>query len=130
MCCSQKVAGSIPGSSSSSSSSSSNSSCRESNLRRFNDESSVVPMSYPLNTYINASGNGKRHLCNTICFWILTVLDNKKPENYLLQGHLSVMTLISVFIRPHQHVKDSGHSAKSAGSRLQLKAALYVCGFE
>ena len=33
-------------------------------------------------------------------------------------------------IQQKQHVKDPGHSAKSAGSRLQLKTnAPYVCGF-
>ena len=33
-------------------------------------------------------------------------------------------------VLPHLHVKDPGHSAKSAGSRLQLNThAPYVCGF-
>ena len=33
-------------------------------------------------------------------------------------------------VLPQQHVKDPGHSAKSAGGRLQLNAHTpYVCGF-
>ena len=33
-------------------------------------------------------------------------------------------------VLPQQHVKDPGHSAKSAGGGLQLNThALYVCGF-
>ena len=33
-------------------------------------------------------------------------------------------------VLPQWHVKDSGHSAKSADGRLQLNThALYVCGF-
>ena len=34
------------------------------------------------------------------------------------------------FVLLQQHVKDPGHSAKSAGGRLQLNThASYVCGF-
>ena len=33
-------------------------------------------------------------------------------------------------VLPHYHAKDPGHSAKSAGGRLQLNThTLYVCGF-
>ena len=33
-------------------------------------------------------------------------------------------------VLPHKHVKDPGHSAKSAGGRLQLNTHTpYVCGF-
>ena len=39
----------------------------------------------------------------------------ERREFFLLQGQLSVLTFISV-----QHVKGPGHSAKSAGGRLQL----------
>ena len=42
-------------------------------------------------------------------------------ENFLLQGQLSVLILISVSVpRPQEHVKDPGHSAQRAGGRLQL----------
>ena len=43
-------------------------------------------------------------------------------ENFLLQGQLSVVTLISVSIPPscYHSIKDLGHCAKSAGGRLQL----------
>ena len=53
-------------------------------------------------------------------------------ENFLLQGQLSVLTLISISVPPlcYRHVKDPGHSAKSAGGRLQLNTHTpYVCGF-
>ena len=57
----------------------------------------------------------------------------ERRENFLLQGRLSVLTLISVSVPPpcyHRHVKDPGHSAKSAGGRLQLNTHTpYVCGF-
>jgi len=55
----------------------------------------------------------------------------ERLENFLLRGQFSVMTLISVSsVLPHYHAKDPGHSAKSAGSRLQLNThTLYVCGF-
>ena len=34
-------------------------------------------------------------------------------------------------VLPQQHVKDPGHSAKSAGGRLQLNThTAYLCGFE
>ena len=50
--------------------------------------------------------------------------------DFFLQGRLSVLTLISVSVPPPQHVKDPGHSAKSAGGRLQLNMHTpYVCGF-
>ena len=57
----------------------------------------------------------------------------EQQENFLFQGQL-VLTLISVSVPPpvlrQQHVKDPGHSAKSAGGRMQLKRhAPYVCGF-
>ena len=36
----------------------------------------------------------------------------------------------STLALPQEHVKDPGHSAKSAGSRLQLNTHIpYVCGF-
>ena len=58
----------------------------------------------------------------------------ERRENFLLQGPLSVLTLISVSVPspvlPQQHVKDPGHSAKRAGGRLQLNTHTpYVCGF-
>ena len=37
----------------------------------------------------------------------------------------------STTVLPQQHVKDPGHSAKSAGGRLQLNTHTpYLCGFE
>ena len=37
----------------------------------------------------------------------------------------------STLVLPQQHVKVPGHSAKSAGNRLQLNIhARYTCGFE
>ena len=53
---------------------------------------------------------------------------------FLLQGWLSVLTLILVSVPPpvlpQQHIKDPGHSAKSAGGRLQLNMHTpYICGF-
>ena len=58
----------------------------------------------------------------------------ERRENFLLQGRLSVLTVISVSVPPpvlrQEHVKDPGHSAKSAGGRLQLNTHTpYVCGF-
>ena len=42
----------------------------------------------------------------------------------------SYFSIRSTPVLPQWHVKDSGHSAKSADSRLQLNThALYVCGF-
>ena len=44
-------------------------------------------------------------------------------ENFLLQSQLCVLTLIrcrSNPVLPQRHVKDPGHSAKSAGGRLHL----------
>ena len=53
-------------------------------------------------------------------------------KNFFLPSHLSVLTLISVSVPSpvlaQWHVKDPGHSAKSAGGRLQL-TRLHVCGF-
>ena len=38
--------------------------------------------------------------------------------------------ICSTPVLPQEHVKDPGHSAKSAGSRLQLNTHTpYVCGF-
>ena len=59
----------------------------------------------------------------------------ERQENFLLRGQLSVLTPVSVLVPPpvlpQQHVKDPGHSAKSAGGRFQLNTrhAPYVCGF-
>ena len=55
----------------------------------------------------------------------------ERREIFFLQGHLSVLTIISVSVPPpvlpQEHVKDPGHSAKSAGGRLQLNThTLYV----
>ena len=48
----------------------------------------------------------------------------KRWENFLLQGQLSVLIVISVSVPPpvlpQYDVKDPGHSAKGAGGRLQL----------
>ena len=47
-------------------------------------------------------------------------------ENVLLQGRLSVLTdyrIRSTPVLPQQHVKDPGHSAKSAGGRLHSAIA-------
>ena len=50
----------------------------------------------------------------------------------LLQGQVSVLTYFAIrstSLLPQQHVKDSGHSAKSACVRLQLNThAPDVCG--
>ena len=56
-------------------------------------------------------------------------------DNFLLQGQLSVLTLISVSAPPpcrsSTDVKDPGRSAESAGGRLQLNTHTpYVCGFK
>ena len=55
-------------------------------------------------------------------------------ECFLLQGQLSVLTHFGIRSTPallQQHVNDHGHSAKRAGSRLQLNThAPYLCGFE
>ena len=49
---------------------------------------------------------------------------------FLLQGQLSLLSLISVSV-PQKHVKDRGHSANSAGGRLQRNTyAPNVCAFE
>ena len=45
-------------------------------------------------------------------------------EKFLLRDQLSVLTLIAVSIPPQQHVKDPGHSVKSAGGTLQLNTCL------
>ena len=48
---------------------------------------------------------------------------NERQENFLLQGQLSVLTLILVSVHPCDTTvacKDPSHSARSAGSRLQL----------
>ena len=54
--------------------------------------------------------------------WVPTL--QEEQENFLLQGQLSVRTLISVSIPPpvlpQQHVKHPSHSAKGAGGGLQL----------
>ena len=54
-------------------------------------------------------------------------------ENFVVQDKLSVLTLILVSVPPlcyHSSTKNPGHSAKSAGGRLQLNTdAPYVCGF-
>ena len=61
----------------------------------------------------------------------------ERRENFLLQGQLSVLTLISVSAPPPCYrsprspvpVKDPGHSAKSIGGRLQLNTHTpYLCG--
>ena len=47
----------------------------------------------------------------------------ERPENVLFQSWLCVLTLIRCPFHPHDtqwHVKDPGHSAKSAGGRLLL----------
>ena len=54
-----------------------------------------------------------------------------QQENFLLQSQLSVLTVILLSIPPpcycRKHTKDPGHSAKSAGGRLQLSThAPYV----
>ena len=42
----------------------------------------------------------------------------------------SNVSIHSTPVLPQQHVKDPGHSAKSAGGRLQLNTHTpYVCGF-
>ena len=54
---------------------------------------------------------------------------------FFSEGRLSVLTLISVSVPPPCYrsstdVKDRGHTAKSAGGRLQLNSHTpYVCGF-
>ena len=54
-------------------------------------------------------------------------------KNFLLLDKFSVLTHFGIRSTPvllQQHVKDPGHSAKSAGGRLQLNThAPYVCGF-
>ena len=52
----------------------------------------------------------------------------QRRENFLLQGQLSVLTR-SIPVLPQQHIKDPGHSAKSAGGRLQLNthARMWLC---
>ena len=52
--------------------------------------------------------------------------------NCLLQGQLSVLTLIPVSVPLQWHIKDPGHSAKRAGGRLQLNmhAPCILCDFE
>ena len=54
-------------------------------------------------------------------------------ESFLLQGQLSVLTYFGIHstpMLPQQHIKDHGHSAKSAGSKLQLNMhAPYISGF-
>ena len=41
-----------------------------------------------------------------------------------------VMLICSTPVLPQRHIKDPGHSTKSAGGRLQLNMhAPYVCGF-
>ena len=61
-------------------------------------------------------------------------------RGFLFQSQISVCAdpyfgIRSTPVLPQQHVKDLGHSAKSAGGRLQLNIhanihAPYVCGFE
>ena len=42
----------------------------------------------------------------------------------------SYFGICSTPVLPQEHLKDPGHSAKSAGDRLQLNThTLYVCGF-
>ena len=42
----------------------------------------------------------------------------------------SYFSICSTPVLPQEHVKDPGHSAKSAGSRLQLNTHTpYICGF-
>ena len=58
----------------------------------------------------------------------------ERQEKFLLQGQLSVLFPISVSVPPpvlpQQNVIDPGHSAKSAGGRLQLNThSPYLCGF-
>ena len=58
----------------------------------------------------------------------------ERRENFILQGQLFVLNLISVSgstpVLPQWNVKDPGQSAKSAGGRLQLNTHVpYVCGF-
>ena len=52
---------------------------------------------------------------------------------FSLQGWLSVLThfgIRSTPMLPQQHIKNPGHSAKSAGGRLQLNTHTpYICGF-
>ena len=61
-------------------------------------------------------------------------------KNFLLLDQFSVLTHFNICSTPphpppppvllQQHIKDPGHSAKSAGGRLQLNMhAPYVCGF-
>ena len=48
-------------------------------------------------------------------------------------GSVSVLShfgILSTPVLPQQHVKDPGHSAKSAGGRLQLNTHAHdICGF-
>ena len=57
----------------------------------------------------------------------------KRREKFLLEGHLSVLGLISVSVPlpwSCSKAEDPGHSAKNAGGRLQLNThAPNVCGF-
>ena len=58
----------------------------------------------------------------------------KKKKKKSLQGQLYVLKFYfgirSTPVLPQQQVQDPGHSAKSAGGRLQLNThAPYVCGF-
>ena len=55
----------------------------------------------------------------------------ERREDFLLQSQMSADSFISASVPPQQHVKDAGHSAESAGGRLQLNThAPYLCGFE
>ena len=124
---------------------------------------------------LNSKGGGDSSVVRAPDSWLKgrgfeSLLERR--ENFLLQGRLSVLTLISVSIPPPcyhsnsyascslqsqndvrnvsaqpvytdrlwqlthmyntgtKHVKDPGHSAKSAGGRLQLNTHTpYVCGF-
>ena len=58
----------------------------------------------------------------------------KSWQENLLQGQLSVPSYSGICFTPmllQGHMKDPGHSAKSAGGKLQLNThAPFLCGFE
>ena len=57
-----------------------------------------------------------------------------QQKNFLFQSQLSVLTHFSICFTSvllQSHIKDPGHSAKSAGGRLPLNAHTpYICGFK
>ena len=87
-----------------------------------------------LSIYVSRAGIAQQLECQTRGQKVLGLSPRRSGEGFLLRGQLSVLTyfgICSTSVLSQSHGKDSCHSAKSAGGRLQPSIhAPYLCGFE